>query len=987
MTLEPVSAALEQDLRAAVTRYGLVVWLDADAHYTPFVDHLVAQRSAGTLPYDVKAFRGSHLELMLALETAASGVTTPALVVHMPRFNEDSIKLTPLLELYRAGFRYRKALPTLVKDAAAGIATPEDIDAFTRQPDITLEHADRWLANLAARSEDGPRGQLRLLALPALVDELRRPGGELARKLARTQDPTPDELATRRAVWQHLQAITGITDEWRAAMCPPATTETHDPSTAEDVATAVASWAMVVEYVHDLRHERPPKDPRLAAVRRLPTAVRESCCALAAHLRRHEPELYRLTALETERELGDEATNARAEDLGSIDTFKFEEERVYQAALADLGTGQWARALGYVRDRLEGESFWIDVRDSYRRPAWELVRALARLGQAIDDAGPTLDAKTLPAAVQRYAAHGALVDQAHRELEQRGPVASELPERDTLVTRLGELRQRWYVWADAWARDFSALCRTQGFLPPPGQQQRTLFEEVVRPLTDAKGTTVIFMVDALRYEMAQALRDQLGAPATGTTLELQPRLCELPSTTEIGMNALAPVVDRGRLRLTFDSERSKVSALVRGEYRVSDPESRRRTMHDRVGGSRCPRYTLDEVLDTTKASLTKALAGAKLFVVHVEDIDAAGERGAGLDVFDPVLKRIRNAYNLLREAKAQRFVITADHGFLLLDDGVRQTQSHGRKIDPHRRHVFSPDRVDHPGEVRVPLAQLDYDGVEDLQLMMPEGIAIFDQGKRRRPFVHGGNSLQERVIPVLTITHAAGGPGGDTLVYRITATQRQGLGDFHCVAARVQVAGQNALGFGGSRQVALELEAVGDDVRVELFQARGEATVKAGSILATVDADFELFFRLFGPAESRVRVRLRHPFAELNVEPCVTEEHFLVAVAAPPPPVAGPVTLEPEVEPQPVPKAPAHEPSPPAAEPSWLDAFTEAGVRALFEHLLVHGSVDEDQATRMLGSPRAARRFSNAFDELKRKAPFEAHAEQVGGVKRYVRKG
>jgi hypothetical protein len=36
--------------------------------------------------------------------------------------------------------------------------------------------------------------------------------------------------------------------------------------------------------------------------------------------------------------------------------------------------------------------------------------------------------------------------------------------------------------------------------------------------------------------------------------------------------------------------------------------------------------------------------------------------------------------------------------------------------------------------------------------------------------VHGGNSLQERVIPVLTVVHRAAA-GGTTLEYRVSATQ------------------------------------------------------------------------------------------------------------------------------------------------------------------------------------------------------------------------
>lgn len=84
-----------------------------------------------------------------------------------------------------------------------------------------------------------------------------------------------------------------------------------------------------------------------------------------------------------------------------------------------------------------------------------------------------------------------------------------------------------------------------------------------------------------------------------------------------------------------------------------------------------------------------------------------------------------------------------------------------------------------------------------------------------------------------------------------------------------------------------------------------------------------------------------------------------------------------------------------AAEPAqafpsgreWLMAFTDPGVRELFEHLAAHSIVTEDEATRMLGSPRALRSFSKAFETLVEKAPFAARIETVSGVKRYVREG
>ena len=129
-------------------------------------------------------------------------------------------------------------------------------------------------------------------------------------------------------------------------------------------------------------------------------------------------------------------------------------------------------------------------------------------------------------------------------------------------------------------------------------------------------------------------------------------------------------------------------------------------MHDRVGGATCPWLTLEEVVSRDSASLKRSVAQARLVVVHSREIDNAGEKGVGPAVFDHVMQKLRAAWRLLRDAGVRRFVFTSDHGFLLLDDGAASAQAHGRRIDPKRRHVFSPVAADHagrgPGRARGP---------------------------------------------------------------------------------------------------------------------------------------------------------------------------------------------------------------------------------------------------------------------------------------------
>lgn len=950
-TLGPVSAFLEEELRTWVRRHGIVVWLDLDQHYTTFIDALAERRARDELPYAVHGFRGSHLALMMELEQVAGGVEKTPLVLHLPGHTEDSVRRTPLLELYSAGVRFRKKLDTLITEAAAGRVRPEQITAFKAGgvPSVgalSVEAADHWLSGLLGGGDDLVTS-LRAMSAPAVLDDLLG-GGFIASRLR--------DAPALAAVWDRLAAATGLSEAWRAHALPPG-----QPG-PQEVAFAVASWTLAAEYVDDL--VRPPVDGKLAAMAELPRPVLDACRTLAGHLRERHRTFYKRTADETEGWLQDEVEVARAEDLGKIDTFRFEEDRVLAASLVALADERWAAVAAWSGPRVEAGSFWLREEPA-RRSAWQLVHAAATLGQALSDAGVSLGADTLDRAVDRYLAAGVAVDQAHRHLEQRRAalLQPQLPEFEELRARLDWLRELWRTWADNWAREFNAVCRRQGFLPREGLQQRALFEEVVRPLTKEAGATALFVVDALRYEMGEELfRAMDGTPAT--TVHLKPRLAELPSVTEVGMNVLAPVAPHGRLRPAISG--SAIKGFSTGEFRVMNPATRNRAMWDRVGGATCPWLDLADVLRRDSTSLKQAVARAQLVVVHSREIDDAGEKGVGTKVFDSAMQELRAAWRLLRDAGVRRFVFTADHGFLLLDETARDYQAHGRKVDPRRRHVLSTVAADHTNEVRVAMTDLGYEGTDGLHLMFPESTAVFDVGNRAMSFVHGGNSLQERVIPVLTVVHRAAA-GSALLQYAVTGEAQDGVAGMHCLSGRLDVVAQGALAFGGTRTVDLALR-VADQVEasVELCHVRGGATLTGGAIAAEVGADFELFFKLSGAADARVRVELHHSGAVATVTPFVLRQRFAVSGGG---------------------RAPGPQPAAASTDAGWLDELPEGGVRQLFEHLAAHGTVTEAEALSMLGGGRALRRFSGKFEEFSARAPFSVRIDAVAGVKRYVREG
>jgi hypothetical protein len=716
-------------------------------------------------------------------------------------------------------------------------------------------------------------------------------------------------------------------------------------------------------------------DERLTRLKSVPRPAVIACQKLASHLRLRHAALYVGVADDHEAKLEAEVKHATAADLGKIDTFRFEDRTVLVAALDDLGAGRFEAAHDLALERTAADSFWPQIVRG-RQIAWSLVKLAAQLGRTVDHTTLLGGARSLADAVAWYAATGHEVDAAHRQLEQaRHQLAHlEIEEVGVLRERLDRMREIYRGWADRVARTFNELCRAEGFLPAAALQQRTLFDDVVAPAV-AEELTAYFVVDALRFEMGAQLAASLGdGPGENrgqsrdkqtADVVLKARLAELPSVTEVGMNLLAPAVRGGKLAIELRDD--KILGFRAGTSRIDGPKSRHRAMHERVGGATCPYVSLEELLERGGTSLRQTIARAKLVVVHCEGIDKAGEKGVGLAVFERELQNLRAAWRLLYEAGVQRFVITADHGFLLHDELTRDPRAHGKLTDPQRRHVISRHRRDQTGEVTVSSQDLGYEG-EAFFVAFPEDAAPFDRGDRAKDFVHGGNSLQERVIPVITVRHRHAA-GGETVSYAIEARAGAPVAGMHRLHATVTAAAQTSLAYGASPELELVLEgADGVNVQVELCDAPS-ARVSGGCIVATVGQAFEVLFRLSGDVEGRVPVRLRHATRSAAVAAKTTDERFQVvlrtrSVVAPVAPVAGVAVA--------------------SSTPAWLAALPD-GVRDVFRHLADHGSINEQEATRLLGGARQFRNFSLHLDDYRARAPFAVRVDVSSGTKCYVR--
>ncbi|MBV6628077.1 MAG: BREX-6 system phosphatase PglZ [Rivularia sp. (in: Bacteria)] len=953
-----ITSVLEKEVKKELRQHGIVVWLDKDAYYSAYVDTLVERHVNGDFFAPVIAFRGSYLEMLLALEPYCNGLDKERLLIHMPGHTEETIRKTPILELYHAGFRFRKALDTLIQEAATGRVNPDYIENYLSQGVTELATAETWLQNNLSQQDGHLLGYLRNVGLESLLDGLLDSDGVIdqAKKLS-AKIITVNDL---NILAEHLYRCTGMNREFLDFYLNKETT------TFISLGEAFAAWLMCVEYVHDLN--RSPHLDTLKPLIQISIPLRKTCEKLINYLRQRHPEIYAAKALITETHIEKEFLHISPEDLGQIDTFQREETAVLDAAIQALLTNQFDKALQWSKSRIESNSFWLG-RDRNRRQEWSLIQDAATLGSKIQTSDTIKNLDSLREALEYYTTTGYQVDKAHRHFEQQRfkLLESTLPHFAQLLEVADLLRQQYRNWVDNLTEDFSKICTTEGFLPEDNLQQRTIYEQVVHPLTQTDKKIAYFIIDAFRYEMATELLEEL--ENTSPTVTLKARYAELPTITSVGMNAIAPVNQGGKLIL---AGKDGFKGFKTGEYTVRTPKERVRAMSDKSTdniskGRRSTRLLkLADVCNSSTKKLEEKCKKINLIVVHSKEIDDAGEANIGIATFETWLNQIKAAWNHLKKAGINEFIFTADHGFLLQDQ-TTQEKPYGSKRDPNRRYVLATEPRTEQGMTAVSLKSLKYEGQEGY-LLLRKDTAVFATGKPGATFVHGGNSLQERIIPVLAISQRQN-TYSNFVKYLIEAEPEREMLGYSRLKVRVKPApeAQGVLSFAGTRTVNLALRVPErTDIQITIKDAPG-AEINNQQIQIPVESDWiEILFDLKGRRDERVRVEVFHPDGIEDVAATIPQDYFNVSGAL----------LKTEKN-----QTPTQE----SATTDWEDSFADEGIKRVFLHLQQHDSITEIELTQILGNARKVRRFSLEFEEYLQKVPFSVRIETTSNGKRYVK--
>jgi hypothetical protein len=359
---------------------------------------------------------------------------------------------------------------------------------------------------------------------------------------------------------------------------------------------------------------------------------------------------------------------------------------------------------------------------------WQLLRDLDVLIVACTAARKEVAAAdTARAFVEIFVKHARTIDGAHLAIRYSAEEAG-LPPVATVADR------NYAAYTNALNAAFFERIATAGTLDGLGIPAVTAALET--SLWKAHGKRAVIIVDALRYDCALAIADEL----RGTKIDVAPLLAMLPTVTPIGMTAMLPLSGAS---VELELKHNSVHPKVNGKDFAARAE---RLSYLREFGADCRDIAHIEAATSAPAS------GELLVVYGHEEVDSIGH-GEANTLIRHVRLEIERLARLVRKLHRWGYGevhIVTDHGFILLDE---------HKLPPEvacdkawcsvlkERYALVPATAD------VPLVTLAMAWSSELRVAVPPGLAFF---KAEKSFSHGGAAVQELVIPHLVARGQAG---------------------------------------------------------------------------------------------------------------------------------------------------------------------------------------------------------------------------------------
>jgi len=354
----------------------VVTWYDPRAEFTDYIEALGAPASAATAAPGVTRvaiagrnaylaiFGGSFFGLKLAVEPVFGVDNSEPLLLYLPGV-ERSARDSVLMEIETAGEVFEPQFKRVVRHVLKPLMSDGDIDEILDRP--TLTYAD--VVSLLGQGGAGSTLSILKVVLPNLPDSAALVAAWLASEAC---DHALTEKQGEAELFRLIRARLGLALD--------------DGTPLAAAREKTARYTLVNEFRGDLQGAAAPESVSLIA--QAANADQRAFCSKVAHaLRERHATAYAALADRVEHELGLATDCLWSDQLGGIDTFRFEERALLTWGGQLISQRAYGHALPVVTER--ARCFWVR-HDVARQAQWEACRLMAELGRKTKSVSETL---------------------------------------------------------------------------------------------------------------------------------------------------------------------------------------------------------------------------------------------------------------------------------------------------------------------------------------------------------------------------------------------------------------------------------------------------------------------------------------------------------------------------------------------------------------------------------------------------------------------
>jgi len=287
----------------------------------------------------------------------------------------------------------------------------------------------------------------------------------------------------------------------------------------------------------------------------------------------------------------------------------------------------------------------------------------------------------------------------------------------------------------------------QEYLSSGTAHQREFYKRRVSPFIEKNENVIVIISDALRYECGVELASRLASINRYTT-KIEPMICSLPSYTQLGMASLLP---NSQLKISDCDD----SVYVDGQN-SRGTENRTKILQRAYESSIA--ISDEEFLNFNRDDGREFVKRYRVVYIYHNEIDDTGDKPASEErVFDAVESSFETIIKIIKQANnfnRSNIFITSDHGFLYHNSATQESElcKYEDLIKPiklSRRFIMGKDLEDSHCITKFSADQLGIECSNEIALANSiNKIRVQGGGDR---FVHGGATLQELVIPLISI--------------------------------------------------------------------------------------------------------------------------------------------------------------------------------------------------------------------------------------------